>query len=295
MADQKRAVPENVAGNFFVDFTCINCDTCRQLAPETFADAGNNSCVSHQPANSDEERKALRALLSCPTASIGTRRKSKTQEVVADFPLTIEADVFYCGFNSAKSYGANSFFVRHKDGNWLIDSPRFVKSLVEQFKRLGGIKYIFLSHQDDVADAGKYASTFGASRIIHNEDAQAEPDSEIVIKGEKPKQFGDEFRVIPVPGHTRGHMVLLYKDRYLFAGDHVFFDPASKRLTASRRHCWYSWQHQTESMASLIGLSFEWVLPGHGQRVHFDKKEMRKQMKDLVERMRAPSQHWQEE
>src|SRR5262249_1086027 len=134
MADQKRAVPENVPGNFFVDFTCINCDACRQLAPETFADAGNNSCVSHQPGNTGEERKALRALLSCPTASIGTRQKSKAQEVVADFPLKIEPDVFYCGFNSPKSYGANSFFVRHKDGNWLIDSPRFINSLVAQFQ-----------------------------------------------------------------------------------------------------------------------------------------------------------------
>jgi len=278
MADQKRAVPENVPGNFFVDFTCINCDTCRQLAPETFADAGNNSCVSHQPANSEDERKAVRALLSCPTASIGTRQKSNAQDVVGDFPLKIEGNVFYCGFNSPKSYGANSFFVRHKDGNWLIDSPRFVKSLAAQFKKLGGIKYIFLTHQDDIADADKYASAFGASRIIHSEDAQAEPESEILIKGEKPKNFGDEFQVIPVPGHTRGHMVLLYQNRYLFSGDHVFFDPVSKRLTATKQYCWYSWQRQTESMASLSDFNFEWVLPGHGQRVHF-----------------APAEQWREE
>jgi glyoxylase-like metal-dependent hydrolase (beta-lactamase superfamily II)/ferredoxin len=295
MADQKRAVPENVPGNFFVDFTCINCDTCRQLAPETFADAGENSCVSHQPVDGEQERKALRALLSCPTASIGTRQKSNAQGIVADFPLPIEGDVFYCGFNSPKSYGANSFFVRHKDGNWLIDSPRFIKSLSAQFEKLGGVKYIFLTHQDDVADAGKYAAAFGASRIIHSQDAQAEPDSEIVIKDEKPKMFGDEFQVIPVPGHTKGHMVLLYKKRYLFAGDHVFFDPESKRLTASRRHCWYSWQRQTESMLSLSHLDFEWVLPGHGQQAHFDRKEMHKQMIDLVERMRLPAKQWHEE
>ena len=40
MADRRRAVAENVPGDFFVDETCIDCDACRQLAPEVFADAG---------------------------------------------------------------------------------------------------------------------------------------------------------------------------------------------------------------------------------------------------------------
>lgn len=295
MADQKRAVPENVAGNFFVDSTCINCDTCRQLAPETFGDAGETAFVKAQPKTSDQERKALRALVCCPTASIGTRDKSKVQDAIADFPMRIDAEVFYCGFNSDQSYGASSYFVQHKDGNWLIDSPRFVKTLVEQFKKLGGIKYIFLTHQDDVADADKYASAFGASRIIHCHDNRAQSDSEIVIEGEKPKHFGNDFQVIPVPGHTRGHMVLLYKDVYLFGGDHIFFDSTLKRLSATRQYCWYSWERQTESMSSLKDFSFEWVLPGHGRRGHLEKKEMRKQLSDLVERMQASTGKWSED
>ena len=36
MADLKKKLSTNVAGDFFVDSTCINCDTCRQLAPATF-------------------------------------------------------------------------------------------------------------------------------------------------------------------------------------------------------------------------------------------------------------------
>jgi hypothetical protein len=39
-------------------------------------------------------------------------------------------------------------------------------------------------------------------------------------------------------------------------------------------------------MARLAGYSFEWVLPGHGQRVRLPAEEMRRQMLDLVERMR---------
>src|SRR5262249_2304786 len=43
MANPKKKVPQNVAGKFFVDTTCINCDACRQLAPATFADSANYS------------------------------------------------------------------------------------------------------------------------------------------------------------------------------------------------------------------------------------------------------------
>ena len=49
MADRRRAVAENVPGDFFVDETCIDCDACRQLAPEVFADAGSYSFVHAQP------------------------------------------------------------------------------------------------------------------------------------------------------------------------------------------------------------------------------------------------------
>jgi hypothetical protein len=39
-------------------------------------------------------------------------------------------------------------------------------------------------------------------------------------------------------------------------------------------------------MARLADYQFEWVLPGHGQRVRLAPEEMRKQMSGLVERMR---------
>jgi glyoxylase-like metal-dependent hydrolase (beta-lactamase superfamily II)/ferredoxin len=295
MADSKKAVPENVNGDFFVDITCINCDACRQLAPESFSDAGATSCVSIQPTNAEDERKALRALICCPTASIGTRSKRKVEGAIADFPIKIEADVFYSGFNSAKSYGANSFFIQHKDGNWLIDSPRFVKDLAYRFRQMGGVKYIFLTHQDDIADAHKYALEFGASRIIHEGDLKAEPDSEIVVKGEDAKPFAVDFQIIPVPGHTKGHMVLLYKGRYLFTGDHLFFDQASQRLSATKQYCWYSWQRQIESMTLLKDFDFEWVLPGHGRRVNLEKREMQNQLNDLVERMSSSAERWRED
>src|SRR5215469_10251484 len=111
MADVRRRLPNNVSGDFFVDATCINCDTCRQLAPKVFGEAHGHSFVKAQPGNEAAVRKATRALLACPTGSIGTQGKNVSRDVMPDFPLKIDEDVFLCGFNSPKSFGGNSYFV----------------------------------------------------------------------------------------------------------------------------------------------------------------------------------------
>src|SRR5215467_15759766 len=182
MADPKKRLPENVEGDFFVDASCINCDTCRQLAPGVFTEVGDFSIVSTQPRNVEETRQALRALVSCPTGSIGTKNKNGIKEVMADFPLPLEDEVFYCGFNSQKSFGGNSYFIQHPDGNWLIDSPKFLPILVQRFREMGGIRFIFLTHRDDVAEAARFAREFSSQRIIHRRDLFAQPEAEIVVE-----------------------------------------------------------------------------------------------------------------
>ena len=173
MANFNKRVPENVSGEFFVDSTCIDCDTCRQLAPATFGETSAYAFVHTQPQRPETTRQALRALLACPTGSIGTVHHHNTHEVRTDFPLRLADEVFYCGFNSPKSYGGNSYFVQHADGNWLIDAPKFLPPLVRQFEARGGLSRIFLTHRDDVADAARYAQHFVAQRIIHREIGRA--------------------------------------------------------------------------------------------------------------------------
>jgi glyoxylase-like metal-dependent hydrolase (beta-lactamase superfamily II)/ferredoxin len=289
MADPKKRLPENVEGVFFVDSSCINCDTCRQLAPGVFMEAGDFSVVSTQPRNVEETRQALRALVSCPTGSIGTRNKSAAKEVMADFPLPLEGGVFYCGFNSQKSFGGNSYFIQHPDGNWLIDSPKFLPVLIQRFRELGGIRYIFLTHRDDVAEAARFAQEFSSERIIHQRDLSAQPDAEIVLDGIESQEIHPDFLAIPTPGHTAGHMVLLYRNRFLFTGDHLWWNPERERLGASRSVCWYSWPEQIRSMERLLDHSFEWVIPGHGSRVHLTTERMNRELSGLVTRMKQPN------
>lgn len=289
MANPTKRLSTNVEGNFFVDSTCIDCDTCRQLAPATFMEKGDHSTVFCQPASASEELAAYQALIACPVGSIGVAEQNAAQfrQAKTSFPQELESGVLYNGFNSEKSFGANSYFIHHPDGNWLIDSPRYLKHLIASFEERGGIRYIFLSHEDDVADAARYANTFGATRIIHRADAHAMPDAEWIVEGDDPIHATPECTLIPVPGHTAGSMSLLYKNRFLFTGDHMWWDRQHQQLRAPSVLIWDESQ-LVRSLSKLLHVSFEWVLPGHGHRVHLPAAAMHRHVQTLVA-SRSPS------
>jgi glyoxylase-like metal-dependent hydrolase (beta-lactamase superfamily II) len=117
--------------------------------------------------------------------------------------------------------------------------------------------------------------------MIHRLELASQPESERVIDGFEPVQVAPEFLAIPTPGHTRGHTALLYRDQFLFTGDHMWWSREKTRLSASRSVCWYSWPEQVTSLRKLQQFSFEWVLPGHGQRIWLPLDEMRKQLRLL--------------
>jgi glyoxylase-like metal-dependent hydrolase (beta-lactamase superfamily II)/ferredoxin len=290
MADVRKKYAENVDGLFFVDRSCINCDTCQQLAPHVFAEHhGEHSYVFAQPTTAEDTLSALQALIACPTSSIGTTEKLNILSALDSFPMPLEDGVYYCGFTSSDSFGASSYYIQRSHGNWLIDSPRFTPHLVRKFEQLGGIAHIFLTHRDDVADAARYAAHFGAIRHIHERDAAAQPDSEHIFKGDFPIQLDDDLLIIPTPGHTAGHSVLLYAKTFLFSGDHLWWSPMRQALSASRSLCWYSWSAQIASMEMLLSYSFEWILPGHGARKKMTPDAIQASLHQLITRMKTLS------
>jgi glyoxylase-like metal-dependent hydrolase (beta-lactamase superfamily II)/ferredoxin len=272
MANLALRLPENVPGDFFVDSTCIDCDACRQIAPKTFGDIGTTSIVQRQPADDEETRRALMALVACPTASIGTTEHHDARLGIDAFPELISENVYFCGFTAESSFGAWSYLIVRPEaegGNVLIDSPRFATQLVKRIDAMGGMRKMFLTHKDDVADHDRFAAKYHCERIMHEDDGAARHGIETVIRGADPLQIDRELIAIPVPGHTRGHVVLLYRNKFLFTGDHLAWSPERNSLIAFRRACWYSWAEQTKSMETLLDFEFEWVLPGHG-RIHQD-------------------------
>ena len=293
MANLKDRREQNVAGDFYVDSSCIDCDTCRWVAPQIYSRADSQSIVHHQPTTESERVAALEALLACPTASIGTQDKpTDIQSVQQKFPLPIEDSVFYCGYHSKKSFGAASYFIQRPEGNVLIDSPRFTPPLVKRLEELGGVQYLYLTHRDDVADHQKFHDHFGCQRILHSDDITTGTKAvEIQPSGTEPVSIDSDLLIIPQPGHSAGHTVLLYRQKYLFTGDHLAWSARLNQLYAFRNFCWDSWPKQVESMQKLAKYTnnyhFEWVLPGHGRRFSASAEEMSQHMHHCLQWMES--------
>lgn len=279
---------QNVAGDFYVDRSCIDCDTCRWMSPEIFSREGSQSIVFHQPTNETERLHALQALLACPTGSIGTVEKPTDIKLAQEsFPILVAENVYHCGYHAENSYGAASYLIQRSEGNILVDSPRFTPPLVKQLEAMGGVRYLYLTHRDDVADHQKFREYFECDRILHSDEITRSTQSvEIKLRGAEPYQLDSDLLIIPVPGHTKGHTVLLYKNKFLFTGDHLAWSARLNQLVGFRDVCWYSWDELKRSMQKLSHYDFEWVLPGHGRRYHADLETTHQAMQKCLDWMR---------
>jgi glyoxylase-like metal-dependent hydrolase (beta-lactamase superfamily II)/ferredoxin len=283
VASLEQRLPENVPGDFYVDNTCIDCDACRIFAPTVFSDAGDQSAVFHQPESDDEILAAQKALISCPTASIGSVAKHDMRPALASLPELVHGDVYRCGYASEASFGAISYLVRKLQGNILIDSPRFSGPLVKNIAAMGGASRMLLTHQDDVADHARFAARFGCERVLHRDDVHARTAAiELQPTGHDPIDLGSGMLMIPTPGHTKGHAVFLDRETYLFTGDHLAWSERLGHLYAFRSACWYSWKEQIRSMERLLDYRFEWVLPGHGRPIHLHAAAMHASLERCV-------------
>jgi len=286
MASPKRRLPANAPGDFYVDATCIDCETCNWVAPASFAGGDGNSYVYRQPQSDTEIRRAEMALLACPTGSIGTSGNHDLAAAKGAFPEPIAGEVYHCGYHAEASFGAASYLVVRERGNVLIDSPRFTAPLVGRLEALGGVRWMFLSHRDDVADHRRFHDHFGCERILHADDiGRGTRDVEVVLRGRDPSRLADDLLAIPVPGHTRGSACLLYRELFLFTGDHLAGTADGRGVTAFRDACWYDWEELRRSMCRLGDYRFEWVLPGHGPRAHFPAPAMAAKLRDCVAAM----------
>ena len=73
MADIANRYAENVGGKYFVDNQCIDCDLCRETAPNNFTRNDDNgySFVYRQPVTKEEFDLCVEAMEQCPVEAIG--------------------------------------------------------------------------------------------------------------------------------------------------------------------------------------------------------------------------------
>lgn len=305
MARERRS--QNIAGDVFVDTSCIDCDTCRWLAPKTFRHESGQSAVYSQPEGPEERKLALAAAVACPTGSIRTETPTpemKDAQLMFPMPMNDEGTVYYLGFTSPDTFAASSWLCISPTANLMIDIPRYnsglarrIEKIIEQRGRPGSrLDYIVMSHKDDVAGHAKWAERFtGVPRMIHKtecNDYQGTDACEIKLtlgdeKNDDRMRLTDDIEILHVPGHTWGSIAVL--DRHsqsLFTGDHLFYSPKLGHLFGSTRFISYSWREVQRSTSKLTEEPFLHLYPGHGRAFHFvDANDRREVLRKTVEKM----------
>lgn len=73
MADRTDKNPLNAPGKYYNDLSCIDCDFCREIAPQFFTrdDDEGLSYVWKQPVTPEEIAAAEEARHGCPSETIG--------------------------------------------------------------------------------------------------------------------------------------------------------------------------------------------------------------------------------
>ncbi|CAK0779907.1 hypothetical protein CVIRNUC_004885 [Coccomyxa viridis] len=274
------------------------------MAPDFFKRKNMQSAVLRQPETEEERIEAFRALLSCPTYSIHGPTDAKQEQHIAEesFPSLVPGteNCYHCGYHDELSYGGAGYLIRRPEGNVIVDAPRFNPKLVDRIKKLGGAKYIFLTHKDDVGAHYKWASALGAERIMHKAETNAQQRTDEVehqLEGEGPWGLPDgseDLEIIFTPGHSEAHCVLFYKaQKVLFSGDHlastVVGEWTAKHenkgdgfLGISRSFNCSSIDEQVESCIKLASYDWLTLLPGHGRPGKVKDAAERKQQLQLI-------------
>lgn len=87
--------------------------------------------------------------------------------------------VYHTGFSDEATFGSAAYFIRRpKGGNMLVDVPRWTPALAQRLAALGGVRWMVLTHRDDVGAHAAWARHFGATRLIHRLEASPRQGTE---------------------------------------------------------------------------------------------------------------------
>jgi ferredoxin len=88
MPELTKRLPANIAGAYYVDRSCTDCDLCRLNAPAFFSrdEETGYSFVHRQPVTPEEVELAEEALQDCPTESIGNDGAAPVQPAASARP-----------------------------------------------------------------------------------------------------------------------------------------------------------------------------------------------------------------
>ena len=197
--------------------------------------------------------------------------------------MKIEENVY--ALESTK--GNYAYLIKDKE-TILIDTgvPGKGEDILKEIKSLDikpeNIKHILLTHHDvdHIGNAALLQKETGATLWASQEDipyilgdksrSGLKKIASLIMRAKKPEKLQaynnhriNDLEIIQTPGHTPGHVCLLYKD-VLFAGDLVRNSKGQLKPISLM-----TWDKTAlnESINKISEYSFNWVCPAHGEPI----------------------------
>jgi glyoxylase-like metal-dependent hydrolase (beta-lactamase superfamily II) len=163
----------------------------------------------------------------------------------------------------APSLGVRSFLLRREAGNLLLYGTGIPAGDVREIEGMGGVARHYLNHHHEAAFVGDgLVRTLGAPLFCHEDDSRSAAETLRVAGTFSGRHFvGEDFEVIPTPGHTEGATAFLWGNgghRFLFAGDTIYLrggEWAAAVLPSS------DGKSYADSLELIRGLDFDVLVP----------------------------------
>jgi glyoxylase-like metal-dependent hydrolase (beta-lactamase superfamily II) len=193
----------------------------------------------------------------------------------------------------APAFEIRSFLLQRDAGNLLVYGTGAPAADAHEVEGVGGVSRHYLNHRHEAAFVGDHlARTFGAPLFCHEDERRAVSESlEVTGTFSGRHTVGDDFEVIPIPGHTRGATAYLWdtgEHRLLFTGDTIYLrgdEWVAAVLPSSDREAY------AESLALIRGLEFDVLVPwmaSVGAPYHYftDGADTRRRIDAILRRLR---------
>lgn len=197
------------------------------------------------------------------------------------------------------SLEVRAYLLQRDQGNLLVYRSAALDQDAEDLAELGGVSQQYLNHAHEAAPVCDWVrERFKAPLNCHQADAAAAASACVVDATFDSRHFaGDDFEVIPIPGHTPGATAYLWETgshRVLFTGDSII--PGVDHWSAVALKGLSDRDRYITSLEMISALEFDLIVPwatsaGTATHAWTTPAERRQQVAATIARLRAGHDH----
>lgn len=147
--------------------------------------------------------------------------------------------------------GGTAYLILETSGNILIDCPAWESTNQAFLEKVGGVRWLFLTHRGAIGKVKEIQQTFGCEVVIQEQEAYLLPGLQLT-PFQHELTLSSTSQVLWTPGHSPGSACLYYSQYggVLFTGRHLLPNQQG-RVIPLRLAKTFHWRRQIDSIGKL--------------------------------------------